>query len=99
MAAANNMRVKMLRKKMEDLHKRRVIMFEKPTKPSKDGEVIDHNNNSRKKRFMLDKLSDMGTRSKEEKDAEVKNCIYITNNDKTVCFTECLSICIHVVKG
>ncbi|CAG2250699.1 unnamed protein product [Mytilus edulis] len=88
MAAANNMRVKMLRKKMEDLHKRRVIMFEKPTKPSKDGEVIDHNNNSRKKRFMLDKLSDMGTRSKEEKDTEtavaIRGTMFITKTKRKV---------------
>jgi hypothetical protein len=64
MAAANNMRVKALRRKMEELQKRRTIMFGKPLNSARELEA-DHNNNSRKKKFMLD----MGSRSKEEKNA------------------------------
>jgi hypothetical protein len=66
MAAANNMRVKALRRKMEELQKRRTIMFGKPLNSARELEA-DYNNNSRKKKFMLD----MGSRSKEEKNAEV----------------------------
>jgi len=70
MAAANNMRVKALRRKMEDLQKRRIIMFGKPRNSAIELEA-DHNNNSRKKKFMLDKISNMGSRLKEEQNAEV----------------------------
>lgn len=64
------MRVKALRRKIEDLQKRRVIMFGKPRNSAIELEA-DHNNNLRKKKFMLDKISSMGSRSKEEKNAEV----------------------------
>lgn len=70
MVAANNVKVKALRRKMEDLQKRRNIMFGKPLNSARELEA-DHNNNSRKKKFMLDKISNMGSRSKEENHAEV----------------------------
>ena len=82
MAAASNMRVKVLRKKMEDLQKKRIIMFSKPKTLAGNVDLVeaDHNNNPRKKQFMLDKISDLGSKSKQEKDAEVKIILIKADN-------------------
>lgn len=73
MAAANNMRVKVLRKKMEDLQKRRALVFGKPDSDIQkvDCQDTDAKDKTRRKKFMLDALSDIGSKSKQERDAEV----------------------------